>query len=527
MKKGPIDITLEGTSSKPIGVNIEYGVGRIPTAVIDVDASTIDKAFLCNPESKWRQEMSLQVKTAKGCLAFDGLFDGISISQTPGDVHYSIVLKSRWQRFLEAYPRAPGISPNSVPIFFRSDNTFMNIGFPDQIYQKIRFGPDGVLKQQGNPIPNFIIDAAKAVVTLEQGFESFQSLMGINMEDYYELLKNPRYQETLRVCKELFDKINFTAVAGCPYQAGTNSLEMIRVLTNGGLTIWDMMLEGLALIQCTLLVGNEQAWVVPMDSFLKIPHTQPSFRDKSDVSSTDKIPNTAYPSEYSNYLLNSNGYKDIYACYLISGDISEGNTKMHTYLDAGHFIDKDSKATGAVIERVSSFMTFPMFGGATLNTDTQNNKKNGVPHVQKGKQEWKDIQQKIKENTKRFEGAVDTARKTIGNNLAQLKYYQAKYGDRTGSFATEFNPKWVPGTTGTLYTRYPGIWIDFYVTNVSHRISLSAPSNGTAITVISFSSARSGKDGEIAGIDNYDFFQYNTGGMLTVQRDWIDDTTKA
>jgi hypothetical protein len=85
----------------------------------------------------------------------------------------------------------------------------------------------------------------------------------------------------------------------------------------------------------------------------------------------------------------------------------------------------------------------------------------------------------------------------------------------------DFNPNWVPGTSGTLYIRETGNFIAFYVTGVTHRIEMSVPHSGHAITSITFCCGRMGASPP--GVDADLFLGYNLAKEQAIQAAFVAD----
>lgn len=83
-----------------------------------------------------------------------------------------------------------------------------------------------------------------------------------------------------------------------------------------------------------------------------------------------------------------------------------------------------------------------------------------------------------------------------------------KYDDRSGSISSVFNNNWAPGMVGTLYTREPGTWLDYFVTDVNHSFSLSAPNGGSATTNIAYKGGRVGTTSDV-GLDELTLYGYD------------------
>ncbi|MEI8345138.1 MAG: hypothetical protein WCG06_03600, partial [Candidatus Omnitrophota bacterium] len=118
------------------------------------------------------------------------------------------------------------------------------------------------------------------------------------------------------------------------------------------------------------------------------------------------------------------------------------------------------------------------------------------------------------------QAAKDDARKVL-NGWAQIKYLQAKYGDRGGSVMMEFNPNLCHGTGGKAFTRSPGIFVDFFVDTISHQFGVSPGNSGKAITNLNFSSGRLSNDAP--GVASDDFYNYDYSKMSAVQKAFVGD----
>ena len=86
----------------------------------------------------------------------------------------------------------------------------------------------------------------------------------------------------------------------------------------------------------------------------------------------------------------------------------------------------------------------------------------------------------------------------------------------------DFNTEWVPGTSGLLYIHETKLWLQFYVVSVTHKVDLSPPSNGTAITIVSYRCGRIGKEPAATEKDNY--LGYDKEREDGVRQQWIGDT---
>jgi hypothetical protein len=93
------------------------------------------------------------------------------------------------------------------------------------------------------------------------------------------------------------------------------------------------------------------------------------------------------------------------------------------------------------------------------------------------------------------------------NQWAQVEFCKIKYADRTGNINLPFSNNWVPGSVGALYTRNPGVFLNFFVTDVTHTFSIAAPNQGSAVTSVNFNGGRMG--GSInQGLAQLELYQY-------------------
>ncbi|HEY8400049.1 MAG TPA: hypothetical protein VIK89_02235, partial [Cytophagaceae bacterium] len=184
----------------------------------------------------------------------------------------------------------------------------------------------------------------------------------------------------------------------------------------------------------------------------------------------------------------------------------------------------DDGSCGVLIVETSPFFLKGTAYAFTANGDLQEtisegenyNNKEPVESVEKVKQEMETYAEEVNEATE----------DQILDYYAKLKFLQTKYLDRTGSFTTVFNPYWVPGTTGSLYTREPGLYVNFFVHTVTHDIGLAPPSIGRAVTQVSFNSARMSKDAQgVPGVTKEELFNYTVEDMVNLQKSWTNNIT--
>ena len=107
------------------------------------------------------------------------------------------------------------------------------------------------------------------------------------------------------------------------------------------------------------------------------------------------------------------------------------------------------------------------------------------------------------------------------NDFAQIEYCRTKYGDRTGSINTYYFNNFTPGAVGTLYTRQPGVFLDFYINTVTHSFSLSE-NGGNARNSINFSSGRLGNSTN-TGLDRIELYDYTYADSLVLCDNFTKD----
>lgn len=166
---------------------------------------------------------------------------------------------------------------------------------------------------------------------------------------------------------------------------------------------------------------------------------------------------------------------------------------------------------------------------ATLATDSKEGRKNqdqpGVPQTEEGAQDFKSSTTEAKGDAasrqKQKDEDVKKQLKTVLDNYAETKFYQSRYADRQGSITMDFNPDWVPGTSGALYVRESQMWLVFYVISVTHTVEVGAPNNGTALTIINYNCGRMGK--KPPGVNKDEFLGYDKGKENNLRDQFIQD----
>jgi hypothetical protein len=343
---------------------------------------------------------------------------------------------------------------------------------------------------------------------------------------FQDIFNDPRYKKSLNSALKLFDNVDTSAVIGGSATGIPTSI-VLPAIENLFKSAPNILLEHylnfLNYMGCTLVIGNERMYVLPLNSVLKQEEYKPSVRQ------LQKTPNHCGPADYMAYSYNDNGYRDIasviVSCDFAAGGLHSGDISMDHGMLAQYVDNQISAASGVLVARSHPFMAVC----ATAPSPKDNKESN--QDFTTGDSMLNDIKgmeataSKVKSATAEAEQTkkkgYEKTYKDVIKNYAETKFYQTRYGDRQGSISMDFNPKWVPGTGGTLYIRDTNTIISFYVTAVTHQISLGAPSNGSAMTIVNFSCGRLGETTK--GVSSDDYLGYNIGKEQAVQNSFVSD----
>lgn len=547
---------LEGTT--PIGVDISFPVGGIPTAIVDLapgGPETIKiegtaSGVLANIDAeKRKKDITISVgvdvwasatnkKTHKS-LKFVGLLDGLSISNSVGGTSYQAVIKNKAQILLELTTRTPGIDPAGIDPFKQSN--FVNVdssGDTESITGWNNLLDDAELDPTS--VLTYYTSIIKEILNLQQG--KYKEYIGREplpdgSTPYEEIFDDPRYQKAIARGKEVFDAIDLDAastgaISSIDAEEEPSNSAMHRILSQGPTSLLQNYQSFLNVIGCDLIFGNTKAFVIPYNSVIK----QKTKAPKQAEMQGSKF-NVAYPADYNSYIYNDNGYRDIASVIVERADYLSGGQQSGSFFDEGsavHFKDKKNitQASGVHVVSAHVFMEqAPNRDDATTNKDASDQMDNGnkaknlvdskysgyAGTIEKAKKATEEAEQKTAEDYQTF------AEKMF-KNYAETKFYQERYKDRTGSVTMDFNPNWVPGTSGTLYIRSSNMFLVFYVTSVRHRIDISPPNTGSATTTVTYSCGRMYTAGsECPGIDRDEYLGYDIKKEDAVKAKWYAD----
>ena len=526
--KSHVEIIISGEDFPTLsvmGASFQYGLNTVPVATAELDPQAAT-GLLCNFEQHRRKLVTLIARTTNGCVHFDGFIDGASVSQQSGSLGLSLVIKGRQQWLLEAYTRVPGLHPSSLAVF---DNL------------KVLHSDFGV--QDGNFVKGVQLGVyALNKVSLEQPL--FQVVKAIYLEAFNLIAKSPlifnkeiallptvvitQAAEVFLAAKQplvraMISSMDTTAVDGilltaAAAQLGPDLINTVVQTLNG--SVFDSVVQLSQQYGCNLVVGNSKMYIVPDVGFIKMPHIATVARAQHS-----DIPNIIYPADYLSYQFNDQGYRDIKGCYLSSRPESmtlitaTGLTRC-----LGHYVDPQAIG-GILIEHLPQFVSGPLEYLSIKNSKVIGKAcAAGALRGVDGAPTQKSVEAQERIIFQNTEQAANDFVQKVGNNWAQLTYLQRKFADRDGSIDAVFNPNWAPGGVGTLYTRYPGTWLDFRVTAVTHSFR-ATPGAASANTSIQFDCGRMG-GATNSGIDMVDYYQYDYGKSEAFANDFVANVSQ-
>lgn len=482
----------------PIGATIRYGINTIPYASLELSPKNLN--LICDIEKYRRRPVRLDILSKNGCLTFNGLIDGISITQAIGDMRMSLVVKNAFQLLNEINPKLVGyhssgidftkrinvlrLAPSLTP--FKSLVMMLQLGIKPNLDKTLFAGVVDLLKSFLNsqidtvlmpilfntPQMEGAIAAAKEVSLL-------QTTMGVKLLDSIncELTKSKYTLGDYRLASMIFESISSTK---------SNLYEVL-------LAILDSM-------ACALVIGNKTAFIVPNTGFLKQKHESGVKFKKYSA-----IPNIVYPAQYNNVSFNDSGFRDIRGVYV------QGNPANTSVVD-GWFMDPSGGLGGIVGEYMPYALCFystmqkaeqrKLVAVAAADSKSPNTPLapvgNNSTEAEQKLQVWVDAMWMANASDAATKVAATDTDTTIketrefANEWAKIRYCQLKYGDRTGGISGMFNPNFAPGCLGSVFLRRPGVYIDFLVTDVVHELRMSAPDTGVATTNLGFNCGRIG-----------------------------------
>lgn len=522
------------------GITIQYGYNMIPAAMLALNVPYVMEhaaSFFENPtqfkkSTKKSMNVTINVKSVTGCLTFKGYFDGLSIVQTPGGMQYTAIIKNKFQILTEMYPKMMGMYPGSLLVSRYSPNIEYEPGGGNGIYSAIKIA--GTKIDAGKAPPDFYKEYLKKCVESQES-ETFWATTP-DLSAIMSIIKESgqSYKDNLQTCKKLLDSdVDTTYAKSSLYFCNRDLPYHANLVSSGGDDAWQLLLTVMGDAGCVLLPSNEKLYVVPQSNFMRLDGSCPPPGQQSTT------PNKAFPADYNNFVLNDNSYKNIKYCFVSAVSNVTASTTVNQAVNLQNLgkypenesdINPDDGASGILLTEAPPWLGRCIGNVFVVHTETvagnldksysDAGKKKSLEDIEEGKQAVKEADQK--HDAKYGAGAQQT--KELLNKYAKARFLMEKYLERTGSFNLQFNPQWVPGTTGFLASRQPKVMFNFYVTSVTHNVELSGGRVGSASTQVSFNSARyGGSSGTIPATDSNELYQYNSGKMQALQKAWLSD----
>jgi len=492
-------------------VDIYYRYNQVPTATIGIDPTAGD--FLSDLEGQRRKSYFVEVEVqGRGKVRFEGLFDGFPFTQAVGGFGYQINMVGNQQKILETYPEIVGVHPSSLSYFERFSSSFLaREGDKSRVIRAFGVDPTGL------SLAEFFVKSVAAY--LSQAFRVPRVSKAKLDEGLNALISSSVYKKREEEAQKLLENFDFTGVSNTALFASDSAITttILNIIYQTNTNVWETILNGLGSMGLCLIPGNEKTFVVPENTFLKPDNSIGGLQAKSST------PNALYPADYTSLTFNDSGYVDIGHCYLIpdtAGLVQEDIIGFRT-LRSGSFSDPKSKGASILLTDGGMFGAMSGVQFSALRQKLEREARASTAPAVQGELSKEDYEKAVQAADDSAREAYEDALQRFLNKLAEIKYYQSKYSDRTGSVLAEFSPLWCPGTPGTVYTRFPGIFVDFFVQEVHHHIAKNPDASGEAYTTISFSSGRVGK--ERIGSDSDGLYNYTNAVASSVQKSFIKD----
>lgn len=481
----------------PTGVTLRYALNSIPSATLDLSPQDLD--IVCDMNRWRRTPIKIRVESRHGCITFRGLIDGLSMSQSIGDMRMQMVVKHPFQLLSEINPKLLGYHAAGVDFTRRVEALQMETANSEATVLRYAIGA-AIQAQLDKPLFEGIIEMLKAIVQSQLQWERTVAKVGRSAEAAVGAAK-AMAEKHLKVAETLLNQIDTQFVPTKLSLADFYVQDFVlQTICETRSNIFDVLMSLLEIAGCGLVIGNSKAFIVPNSGFLEQVH-----RSTINFREVSKIPNVLYPAQYNNVSFNDNGYRDISGVYVMSDDRNVNGVD-------GFFKDDKYGGSGGIIGEVMPYVI--AFNNAALRAAgiTEVTKSAGDPArpnsqatsaagvseeaqhdaVKKTAEEEKKANDEAQKEKNEAEQKKTDALYKFANQWAELRYYQLKYTDRMGGIGLLFNPNCAPGAIGTTYLRAPGVFIDFFVTDVTHEIRLNVPDHGSAVTNIGFNCGRMG-----------------------------------
>jgi hypothetical protein len=514
-------------------------------------------SLFCDFDSIRRLPVAIVVNSSLGCLRFDGVVDGCSISQQPGGLSTSLIVKHNFTFLNEVYPRVLGLSAGATNYF--AINQTLNVDITQNT------GGAGNMLAQMSPNPNYgltAVSTSKPIIDYivqiciaqvesqissplvfntqnsnlnsDQGNANFNPVLSAALSEVLTA-SQLNAQKLGPFILALLGEINTSFTENFILQAGfggsqdtgndttnlvgTASLpcfasNIMTGITNMEDTLFHNLLREINSYGCVLVVGNGTAFVIPEAQYLNIIKGQALYNGQHSNQN-----NIALPADYIDFSFNDHGENTIKGVYAVqdgTGDVCS-YPKNSTGVINGCYIDPNPNVMGNIVLKTlpplaSSYISYAAaFGAAGILSQMTADKKATAaapnPTFIGGKMDTASLLASHMLTQVQANNTIYNPLKAYMSQWAQIEYCKIKYGDRTGSITLPFNNKWTPGAPGSVYTRFPGTYVDFYVTDVVHNFRIQAPHQGDATTNVSFAGGRPGASVNV-GLDTISLYSY-------------------
>ncbi len=519
-----VKLNVTGLDLKFTGAQITYAANQIPVALLSVDPT---QGELLNIKNNRRNKVTIDIKTPTGSTTFTGFFDDMSIVHSVGGIRYSAVIKGVHQSLLETYPMYPGYHPGSEDIWHRTSTVNVDTTQAKAVFLSTKINNADIEGDQS--IIDFVVSFLKEAIGAQISYEYVRPEGILEANELYEtVFKNKNYLKNLEFAKELLDNIDASAVKNTALKANTvtasNTVFNILASGYGSTSIWDILVRTVTSLGCVVIPGNSKTYIIPDNAYY----------DMGDQINSGN-PNIFKPTMYNTFTFNGNGYVDVGAVFLLTElAYAQGQTTPPGTAALGSFIDDTQPQASVYVERIPGWMT-SLRDSLVLNTK---NKKSTpvpvkIPDLKPVDKNVETVTTAAKDaNSKLQISFFNEEVKELFNNFATLRYYQIKYGDRGGNIVSVYNSNVCPGSVGQLFSKFPdpGVYLNFKVNSVTHRIDVSPPSSGTAITEVSFDSGRiepagAGRFGPV--IDTELMYNTSYSDILKIQKAFVKETSSS
>lgn len=562
-KKTDVTLRVSGgglDEHTPIGLTITHQVGAIPTAAIDfaplgprvIKIENAGEGLLTRVDDYKRDEVTIDVevktyvgkgggvaggneKKARG-LSFVGLLDGLTVNNLVGGNSYQAIIKNKAQYLLELTITTPGLTPTSVNIYKNPDFSVVHKGKFEENALVTAWGriTQDEIDMNDHPIKLYKDLLLLIIKKQKDGWKSFvgKDRVVSGSEPFKDIFESKNYKKALEEGRKILENIDIEhvssgAVKDVSFRNPTMNTALKELFTSGPHVFLENFMNFLATFNCSIIFTNTGGFVVPVNSVLKPEAYVPRHHELQNQ------PNTGGPADYNGYTYNDNGYRDIAHVVVTVGGYKGGNYLGGVSFDRGvnqYWSDPDelSRASGVHVVRAHKFMAIsPTFttkrdGGADGVEKADIKKSNKLINLD---QKYGESNSEVKAGEEsvykdKNEQYQDLLSKVL-ENFAETRFYQERYRDRNGSITFDFNPQWVPGTGGQIYIKETAVTLAFYVTAVTHRIDLTPPMNGAAITVVNYVCGRIGNPGSVMGASEDTFLGYDTYKEKDIQTSYL------